>query len=190
MNLSRLPGILLLLSMLTGCGPAIVVGAAAGASMAHDRRTVGAIVDDRNIELKAGAALMSDAELRQQTHINITSMNGLVLLTGEATTAEQRDRVLQIARDINGVRRITNEMRIAEPSPVSHRSLDSLITSAVKSRLLVTRNLDPTRITVVTEDSTVYLLGLVTRAEGDLAADRAATIDGVQHVVKVFEYLD
>lgn len=190
MRPSRLPGILLLLSMLTGCGPAIVIGAAAGASVAHDRRTVGAIVDDRNIELKIGSTLMGEADLREQTHINITSMNGVVLLTGEAATTELRDRVLQIAREANGVRRVTNEMRIAEPSPMSHRSLDALITSAVKSRLLVTKDFDPTRVTVITEDSTVYLMGLVTRAEGDVAADRAATIDGVQHVVKVFEYLD
>jgi len=190
MRLYRLLAIGLLLALLTGCGPAIVIGAAAGASVAHDRRTVGAIVDDRNIELKVGSALMGDSELREKTHINITSMNGVLLLTGEAETAELRDRVLQITRAVNGVRRVTNEMRVAEPSPISHRSLDALITSAVKSRLAVTRDFDPTRVTVITEDSTVYLMGLVTRAEGDTAADRAATIDGVQHVVKVFEYLD
>jgi osmotically-inducible protein OsmY len=190
MSMSRLLCLMLLLPLLPACAPVIVAGAATGVAVAHDRRTVGAIVDDQNIELKVAAALTDDADLRHQTHIGVTSVNGIVLLTGEAETTELRDRVLQIVRDTNGVRRITNEIRIAAPSLLSSRSLDVLITSAIKSRYLVTKDLDPSRVKVVTEDGTVYLMGLVTRAEGDLAADRAATIDGVERVVKIFEYLN
>jgi osmotically-inducible protein OsmY len=117
-------------------------------------------------------------------------MNGIVLLSGEAATLEARDQILTHVRAVNGVRRITNELRIIEPSSFGSRSKDSLITSAVKSRFMVDRNIDPTRVKVVTEAGAVYLMGLVTRAEGDLAADRAANIEGVERVVKVFEYID
>jgi len=176
--------------LLQACVPAVVGGAAVGAAAAHDRRTFGAIVDDQNIELKAAANIGMDAELKKLVHVNVTSMNGIVLLTGEAATTEARDQVLTQVRAVNGVRRITNELRIAEPSSFGSRSKDSLITSAVKSRFLVSKDLDPSRVKVVTEASVVYLLGLVTQAEGDLAADHAATIDGVERVVKVFEYID
>jgi len=186
----KLATVLPLLLLLQACVPAIVGGAAVGAGAAHDRRTLGAIIDDENIELKAAAKVGLDANLKNLVHVNVTSMNGIVLLTGEAATSEARDQILTHVRSVNGVRRITNELRIAEPSPFGSRSKDSLITSAVKSRFLVTRGLDPTHIKVVTESSVVYLMGLVTQAEGDLATERAATIEGVERIVKVFEYLD
>ena len=176
--------------LLQACVPAVVGGAAVGAAAAHDRRTFGAIIDDENIELKAAANIGMVAELKKLVHVNVTSMNGIVLLTGEAATTEARDQILTQVRAVNGVRRITNELRIAEPSSFGSRSKDSLITSAVKSRFLVSKDLDPTRVKVVTEASVVYLLGLVTQAEGNLAADHAATIEGVERVVKVFEYID
>lgn len=174
-----------------GCVPVVITGAATGAGMAHDRRTLGAQLDDQTIELKAGAAISGDSGLdRKQVHINATSMNGIVLLTGEAATPEARDAVLRHVRAINGVRRITNEIRIESPSSFGARSKDTLITSAVKSRLLVTKDIDATRFKVVTEAGTVYLMGLVTQAEGERGAGQAATIDGVTRVVKVFEYID
>ena len=176
--------------LLQGCVPLLIGGAATGVGAAHDRRTLGAIIDDENIELKAAATIGLDANINKLVHVNITSMNGIVLLTGEAATAEARDRVLTHLRAVNGVRRITNELRDAPPSKLGSRSRDSLITSAVKSRFLVTRHLDPTRVKVVTEANVVYLMGLVSRAEGDLAAEQAATIEGVTGVVKVFEYID
>jgi osmotically-inducible protein OsmY len=176
--------------LLQACVPAVVGGAAVGAAAAHDRRTFGAIIDDQNIELKAASNISMDAELKKLVHVNVTSMNGVVLLTGEAATTEARDQVLSHVRAVNGVRRITNELHIAEPSPFGSRSKDSLITSAVKSRFVVSKDLDPSRVKVVTEANVVYLLGLVTQAEGDLAADRAATIEGVERIVKVFEYID
>lgn len=188
-----IPSLMVLLSallLLQACAPAVVVGGAATAAVVHDRRTLGAIIDDQGIELKAGAAIAGDPALRNQARINVTSMNGVVLLSGEAATLEARDRVLALVREVNGVRRITNEMQIAEPRRMGGRSLDGLITSAVKSRLLVAKNIDATRVKVVTDNQVVYLMGLVTRDEGDVAAGHAATIDGVTRVVKVFEYID
>lgn len=192
MHLRRMmaTSLLPLLLPLQACVPVIVGGAAIGAGAAHDRRTLGSIIDDENIELKAAAGIGLDAALKQLVHVNVTSMNGIVLLSGEAATLEARDQVLTHVRAVNGVRRITNELRITEPSSFGSRSKDSLITSAVKSRFMVDRNIDPTRVKVVTEAGAVYLMGLVTRAEGDLATDRAANIEGVERVVKVFEYID
>lgn len=173
-----------------GCVPAAVVGTTAGVAAVHDRRTFGSIIDDQTIELKSAAAIDMDGDIKNIVHINVTSMNGIVLLTGEAETSEARDAVLTHVRAVDGVRRITNEIRITEPSPFSARSEDALITSAVKARFLVTKGLDPTRVKVVTENQAVYLMGLVTHAEGDLAGDLATGIDGVQRVVKIFEYID
>jgi osmotically-inducible protein OsmY len=182
--------VLCAITLLAGCAPALVAGAAAGAAVATDRRTLGSMIDDESIELKSGAAIASDAELRDAIHINVTSMNGIVLLTGEAPTADLRDAVLRHLREVNGVRRITNEMRIAEPSSIGSRSKDSLITSAVKSRLLITKGADPARVKVVTENGVVYLMGIVSHESGDLAAEQATTIEGVERVVKIFEYND
>jgi len=188
------PALLLLLILpfvlLQGCAPVVVAGAATGAAVVHDRRTVGAMIDDQNIELKIGSKIASDPALRDQTHINVTSLNGVVLLTGEALTAEARDQVLGLAREVNGIRRITNEMAVSEPSSLGSRSKDSLITSAVKSRLLVTRGLDASRVKVVTEAGVVYLMGIVSQAEAELATQQTLTIEGIVRVVKVFEYLD
>jgi osmotically-inducible protein OsmY len=179
-----------LLLLIQGCAPVAVVGVAAGASAVHDRRTFGAMIDDQNIELKAADKINGDATIKDLVHINVVSMNGIVLLTGEAATPEARDQVLTLVRSVNGVRRITNEMRITEPSSFGSRSLDSLITSAVKSRMLVTPDFDPTRVKVVTENSVVYLMGLVTHAEGEQAVALTTNIDGVTGVVKIFEYID
>jgi osmotically-inducible protein OsmY len=179
-----------MLLQLQACVPAVVGGVAAGAAVAHERRTFGSIIDDQNIELKTASNIGLDKELKDLVHVNVTSMNGVVLLTGEASTTEARDQVLAHVRSVTGVRRITNELRISEPSSFGSRSRDSLITSAVKSRFLVTKNLDPSRVKVVTEANVVYLMGLVTQAEGDLAADLAATIEGVERIVKVYEYID
>jgi len=179
-----------LLLLLQGCAPVAVVGVAAGASAVHDRRTFGALIDDQNIELKAAANINNDPTIKDQVHINVVSMNGIVLLTGEAATLEARDQVLTLVRSVQGVRRITNEMRITAPSSFGSRSLDALITSAIKSRMLVSPDFDPTRIKVVTENSVVYLMGLVTHAEGDQAVALTTHIDGVTGVVKVFEYID
>lgn len=184
---------LLLLSLvlvLQGCAAAVVAGAATGAAVAHDRRTMGSIVDDEAVELKASAAILSDNQLKGQAHINITSMNGIVLLSGEAASTEARDRALSQVRPIPSIRRIHNEIRIAPPSSFGSRSLDTWYTTKVKSRLLFTKDLDASRVKVVTENATVYLMGLVTQREGEIAAGSAAQVGGIGGVVKLFEYID
>ena len=182
--------LLCLVLVLQGCAAAVVAGAATGAAVAYDRRTAGSIVDDEAVEVKASAGINADNQLKDQAHINVTSMNGIVLLSGEAVSAEARDRVLSQVRTIPSIRRIHNEIRIAPLSSFGARSTDSWYTSKVKSRLLFTRDLDSNRIKVVTENGTVYLMGLVNHAEADAATEIASTTQGVQRVVRMFEYLD
>jgi osmotically-inducible protein OsmY len=175
---------------LQACAPVIVAGGATAAVAATDRRTIGALVDDNAIELKARKALNSDPEIGDDVHVNITSMNGIVLLTGETTTAELRDRVLGLIRDIPGIRSIVNEVRVAEPRAFAYTTHDSWITGKVKAKLLSDQNIPGRQVKVVTENSVVYLMGLVKQKEGELAAETTRTVGGITRVVKLFEYLD
>ena len=178
------------IALAQGCAPVIVAGGATAAVAATDRRTVGAFVDDNAIELKARKALNSDPEIGDDVHVNITGMNGIVLLTGETTTGELRDRALALIRDVPGIRRIVNEVRVAELTAFANRTHDSWITGKVKAKLLGTEGLPSSQIKVVTESSVVYLMGLVKQKEGELAATATQQVAGVTKIVKLFEYLD
>lgn len=173
-----------------GCAPLVVAGAGTAAIAAHDRRTLGAFVDDQSIELQAGAALKADETLKHDSHINVTSVNGIVLLSGEAATGELRDRALAHVRSVDGIRRIVNEVRVAPPSTLGSRTHDTWLTTKVKTKLIHTENLDSTRVKVVTENDAVYLMGLVKRREADVATEAVTTVGGVTRVVKLFEYID
>jgi osmotically-inducible protein OsmY len=172
-----------------GCAPVVVAGGATAAVAASERRTFGSFVDDESIEIKAHKAI-TDSDLGDDVHVNTTSMNGIVLLSGEATTAEQRDRIVELVRPIPGIRRIVNEIVVAPPASFASITNDSWITSKIKADLLGIKDLKSNQVKVVTENSVVYLMGLVTRKEGDLAADAARRAGGVQRVVKLFEYID
>jgi len=187
-----MPFVLLLLplALLQGCAPVLLAGGATAVAAADDRRTIGSLVDDNNIERKATRALNDEPDMGDDVHINTTSMNGVVLLTGEATTAAQRDRALTLIRDIQGIRRIVNEVRIAEPTAFSSRTHDSWITSKVKANLIGEDHVPANQVKVVTENSVVYLMGLVTQKEGERATEVTRTVDGITRVVKLFEYLD
>jgi len=176
-------------TLLAGCFEAVVVGGATGAVAAADRRTAGSFIDDEGIEIKASAAISRDEALKD-VHINVTSMNGVVLLTGEAPEAAQRDKVLAHVRDVPRVRRVVNEIRIAPPTAYSSRFNDTWLTTKVKSKMVGDKELDALNIKVVTESGVVYLLGLAKRAEGERAAEVARQVGGVQKVVKLFEYQD
>jgi osmotically-inducible protein OsmY len=123
-------------------------------------------------------------------HVNVTSYNRMVLLTGEVPDAAARTEVERIAWAVQNVRGVHNELAVAGVSSLTVRSNDTLITSSVKGRLLDSHKLNPIHVKVVTENSIVYLLGLVTKEEADVATEIARTTSGVQKVVRVFEYLN
>ena len=172
----RILAAMLLLALLPGC--------------VHDRRSIGSMVDDTAIQLKATGILTTDAAFRDKAHINVTSQNGIVLLTGEASTTEVRDNFLARARDIKSIRRIVNEVSIAPPSSLSQRTRDAWITNKIKARLIGTRGLHASSVEIVTENSAVFLMGLVTRREGELATEAATKVSGIERVVQLFEYID
>jgi osmotically-inducible protein OsmY len=183
----------LITSLLGGCAAVVVTGAATSANAVHDRRTVGAFIDDEGIELKARLAITEDKELYSQVHINIISVNGIVLLVGQAPTEALRMKVEELTRGIEKVRVVHNEITIAAPNSYMTRSSDSLITAKVKGSLFGIRGqegFDPTRVKVVTENGIVYLMGILYRSEADAVATNASHVSGVQKVVKLFEYID
>ena len=173
-----------------GCVAVAAGGAAVGASTAVDRRTTGTVIEDEAIELKAAAALRGDEAIRAQTHLNVTSYNTNVLVTGEAPGEELRTKAIELVQGVEKVSKVYNEVTIAAPSSYITRSSDTVITSKVKTKLLAREDIQGLNIKVVTENGVVYLMGLVGHAEGDTAAEVASQTGGVQKVVKVFEYTD
>jgi osmotically-inducible protein OsmY len=172
---------------LSACAPIVVAGAAAGAALVvADRRSAGAQVDDQAIESKAGAN--ANSQWGDRIHLNVTSFNGVVLLTGEAPDAATREAIGNMVRAIDRVRSVQNEMVVAPNTPLSSRTNDSFITSKVKTRFVEENRFPANRVKVVTERQVVYLMGIVTRQEADDAARIAATTSDVVRVVKVFEY--
>ncbi len=184
--------IVLVIPALHGCAAVVVGGAATatGVGVAVSPRTVGTFVEDEAIELKALKGFYADKDIRAQAHINVTSYNNIVLVTGEAPTEEIRARVIGIVRNIAKVRHVHNEVTIAAPSALISRSSDTVVTGKVKSKILAREKLGGLNIKVVTEKGVVYLMGVVNRTQADDATEIARKTGGVQKVVKLFEYTD
>ncbi len=177
-----------LLPLISGCAAVAVGGVAAtGMIMAEDRRTVGTFTEDQGIELKASSRI---GEKVKDGHINVTSYNRAVLLTGEVSTEAAKADAERIARAVDNVRSVFNELQVAGNASLQARTNDTVLTSKVKARFLDAGKFSPVHVKVVTENGTVYLLGLVKRQEAADATEVARTTGGVRKVVRVFEYLD
>lgn len=174
--------------VLQGCAGAIVAGGATAGAMANDRRTSGSFVDDEVIEWKIIDALEEDEQIRGHTHLNATSYNGIVLLTGEVPDEVMRAKIDALIRSIDGVRQLHDETSVAAPSSMMSRSGDTWITSKVKTAFLTDDTRMGSRTKVVTDKGVVYLMGIVSPQEADKLTDIARRVGGVQKVVKVFEY--
>ncbi|HMA30554.1 MAG TPA: BON domain-containing protein [Casimicrobiaceae bacterium] len=176
-------------TLLAGCAPVLVAGAVGGAALvATDRRSAGAQVDDSSIELKIANNI--GAGFGDRVHVNVTSYNGIVLLTGEVPTQDTMNSIVEIARTTPKVRTVDNELLVGPASNLESRTDDTYITAKVKSRFVEANKFSATYVKVVTERQVVYLMGLVTHAEADAATQIAATTSGVARVVKLFQYID
>lgn len=179
--------------LVNGCSTlAIGTSEVTGIALFNDRRSIQKITQDEQIETAINIELLLDDVVREQVHFNVTSFNGIVLITGEAPGNKMRQRVSAIARKIAGVRLLQNHMILAYPSSFANRSNDSLITSKVKFRFSNSPNMpgfDTTRIKVLTENGQVFLMGLVYKKEARIATENARRVSGVQRVIMVFEYL-
>jgi osmotically-inducible protein OsmY len=165
----------------------ILGGVATGVLVAADRRQPEVIFGDQRIEIVASNRVGDT--LAGQGHVNVTSYNYMVLLTGEVPTAQVKADVEKTASEVPQVKTVINELQIAGASSIASRSNDSFITSKVKSNLIGADKVKPTSVKVLTEAGVVYLLGLVTREEADAATEIARGTGGVQKVVRVFEYV-
>jgi osmotically-inducible protein OsmY len=179
--------VLLALLGLAGCAAAVVgAGAAAGYSVYEDRRTTGTQMDDQRIESRASSAI--DQRFGWKVHVNVTSYNRHVLITGEVPDAVTHAAVEKLVGATPGVRTLSNELSIGPASSLAARTGDTVVTTNVKTRFLGAKNINATHVKVVTEAGVVYLMGMVTEVEAGAATDIARTTDGVRKVVKVFEY--
>jgi osmotically-inducible protein OsmY len=176
-----------LLTSLSGCVEMMVGGAVMGAVATADRRTLGAQTEDKTITVKSELRVPKMAG--DDAHVNIASFNRKVLLTGEVRDEATKSKVESEVRSIGGVQTIANELEISGPSSYTSRSSDALITTKVKASLVDMKTISATSFKVVTERGTVYLMGRVTQREGQVAADVARGVSGVQRVIKIFDYI-
>lgn len=175
-------------SLLGACAPLLVGGAVAGAAfMVTDRRTSGTQVEDQTIELKALTRVRET--LGDRGHVNTTSYNRLVLLTGEVPSEADKAAIEQAISRIEGVKSVVNELGVMGSSSVTSRSNDTILTSKVKASFIDAKDVFANAIKTVTERGTVYLMGRVTEREANRASDIARGVAGVQRVVRVFEVI-
>ena len=176
------------LATFSGCVPLVATGIGSAALMVDDRRTTGIYIEDESIENKA--LLRVDQKHSTNVHLNVTSFNRVVLLTGEAPTAEVRADIERIVRGIENVRNVQNEMAVAQPTTLMLRSNDTVLTSKIKARFVDANKFRANHVKVVTENSVVYLMGMVKRQEAQDSTEIARLTGGVHRVVRVFEFID
>jgi len=180
-------GALLLVSTLGACAPLMIAGVAGTAMVASDRRTSGAQLEDESIELRAQARIRDN--LGERVHVNVTSFNRQVLLTGEVTAEKDRQAVVQLVERIENVKAVVNELAVMPLSNLSERSNDLLIVAKVKASFVDSRDLFANAFKVVTERGTVYLMGRVTQREANSATQLTRNVSGVNKVVRLFEII-
>ncbi|HEY6895795.1 MAG TPA: BON domain-containing protein [Rhodocyclaceae bacterium] len=187
MKLRNLTLIAVLLPALAGCFGAVAVGAGAGALLIADRRPSEIYLGDEGSEIRAANRI--GEKFGDKVHVNVTSFNRTVMLTGEVSDAAAKAEVEKIVSGLPNIKAIVNELQVGGVSNLSARANDSYLTSKVKARFIDYNKFPVNLVKVVTEAGSVYLMGLVTKAEADAAVDIASTTGGVLKVVRVFEYI-
>ncbi|MFC3394119.1 division/outer membrane stress-associated lipid-binding lipoprotein [Brenneria rubrifaciens] len=190
MRISSAFAVLAIALLLQGCVGAVVVGSAAVATKsATDPRTVGTQVDDSTLEVRVANAINKDEQLKKGARIVATVYQGKVLLTGQAPTTELSNRAKQIALGVEGAVEVYNEIRQGKPVSLGTASMDTWITTKVRSQILASDTVKSSNVKVTTENGEVFLLGIVTQREGASAAEIASKVSGVKHVTTAFTYL-
>ncbi len=185
---ARVAAVLGAAAWFSGCAPLLVGGAAMGGAMVFsDRRTSGTQVEDQSIEVKA--ANRAREVLGEQGHVNFTSYNRTLLVTGEVPSEADRTNVERAVAGIENLRAVVNELGVLGNSALTSRSSDAIITSKVKATFVDAKDLHSNAFKVVTERGTVYLMGRVTEREAARATELARSVGGVEKVVRVFEIL-
>lgn len=178
---------LLLSSLLTGCAVAVVAGAA-GSLVVYDKRTVSMVEKDARIFHVVHSAIIPEARFRD-SRIVVSSFNEVVLLAGQTPTASLRVVAEKIAQQTPNVHRVYNEITVDYPISLTQQSKDTWTTSQVRSKMLTQKGLESGSLRVITENEVVYLMGIVTPEQANLAVQVARQVKGVRKVVKVFQYI-
>jgi osmotically-inducible protein OsmY len=181
--------IIVLTLALQGCF--FVAGAAAGAAaiaIVYDHRTLSNALTDGRIAKKISDKIKFEPPLRDESHIEVTVFNRVVLLTGETPNPAWREQAGELAKSVAGVSRVYNQIQVQGPTSSLTRTSDSWVTAKIKSEMLTASNLKSSSIKVVTESGTVYLMGIVNRQQADIAVEIARQVSGVQRVIKIFQY--
>ncbi len=180
--------ILLSISLLQGCVAVALVAVTGSAGVAVDKRTLGKQIDDQRIELAAHSDLSTHQALQDNANLQIVSVNGSVLVVGQAPNTYLRDLAIKTITSVNGVLHVHNQIRISNEISFTTKTNDLWLTSKVKAALFAAENISATNIKVVTENGEVFLLGLVSKKQANSAIDIARNIGGVNRVFKMFEY--
>ncbi len=175
--------------ILQGCIPAAFVAGTAAGVVIYDHRSTKTIVDDRDITFQVQHKFDSDQDLHDRAHVSVATFNHIALLLGQAPDAGLRSKAEAIAKSNSKVKIVHNEITIEKPISDMDRANDAWITTKVKTVLATTVGLSSSNLKVITENKVVYLMGLTTRTQAKLAADKTRTVAGVEKVVKLFEYL-
>jgi osmotically-inducible protein OsmY len=181
--------ILIMASAIQGCAVATIAAVTAGATVISDRRTFSKQIDDHSIEFIAHNELLKNKALAKNTNINIVSVNGVVLVVGQAPNSYLRDLVIKTIKTTPDIVSIHNQIRIRPITSITTQSNDVWLTSKVKSTLLASGEVNGKDVKVVTENAEVFLLGLVSVKEADLVVEIVRNISGVDRVIKAFEYI-
>ncbi|RKF15899.1 BON domain-containing protein [Alginatibacterium sediminis] len=177
------------LVLLQACAGVAVVGAGVAAGAATDRRSVGTQFDDQLLELNSVNALAKDEDLWEVSRLSAHALNSKVLVIGQTQTVEHQARVSEIIAGLDGVSQVLNEVRVQSVAPLDVQSKDAWITSQVKLKIYDNNAIPVGKIKVITEDSEVFLIGLVNRTEADAAVEIARHVGGVTAVIRVFDYV-
>ena len=179
--------VLVLATCMTACAPFLVAGVAGSALVATDRRTSGTQLEDETIELRASAKVRDT--FGEKVHVNVTSYNRQVLLTGEVPSEQERQAVSAIVEKVENVKSVANELSAMPNASLGSRSNDLVVTGKIKATLIDSRDLFANAFKVVTERNTVYLMGRVTQREADSATALIRNVGGVNKVVRMFEII-
>lgn len=156
-----------------------------GLGINYDRRTAGTILDDKGLGIRANTVLTRDKELWKLCHINALSYNNAIILIGQAPTDELRERAASLLHRFVKPEQIYNQITTEEPTPLTTRTQDSIITTQVKGKLLGNKNVGINRVKVVTENGVVFLIGILTKEEEEVITELASTTPHVKQVIKI-----
>lgn len=175
--------------LIQGCAGLIIGAGVGAASVAHDRRTIGAQVDDTTLASRISTAIADDQTINQQTSIVVQVFNGTALLVGQAPTQELITQAEKLASTVKHIKKLHNQIRLGAPIPPSVVANDTWIASKVKTKLIADKRIDGLHIEIEVENGEVFLMGLVSEQEAKIAVDITRNIQGVKQVIKAFEYL-